>query len=58
MRRWLFGSVACWRCAVLAVAADKDKSDKGKPGKDDQEAGQKEAKITEVDAKKGTVTVR
>jgi len=40
-------------CAALAMADDKAKSGTGKDDKD-----QKEAKITKVDAKKGTVMVK
>jgi hypothetical protein len=41
-------------CMALAVADDKDKAGR----KDSKDKREKEAKITKVDAKKGTVTVK
>jgi len=66
--RWLMGSLCVLAvCGLLAAAEDKDrkdKNDKDRSSKSDKDKGdkkskdQKEAKITKVDARKGTVTVK
>ena len=54
LRSTLCSLVVLGLCTALAVADDKDKTGK----KDSKDKREKEAKITKVDAKKGTVTVK